>query len=414
MSKQMQSGSSDTAGYMDWDAVRSQFNLNKDYIHIGASQFIVSHPRYVHEAILRYMKELDSNPTEYVQQKESDIPDQVRKAICNYFEVQDINDIALTDSATMGHGTIYTGLNLQEGQEILSSANNHYSQQESIARATERTGASFREVKLYKDIKSVTNDEMVETLINEIKDNTRVVGISWVCSDTGLKMPVGEIAKALTEINQNRAEKEKILYIVDGVHGFGIEMETFKDIGCDFFITDCHKWLYGPRGTGFVAATPIAWQQVSPVIPSFRVITMVAVDKKYPPKMDGKQMTPGGYHSFEHRWALRDAFEFIDKIGKKRIYERVHSLNRQCKEGLVAMKHVTLHTPMDDSLSAGIISFEVDGMSTSEVVQKLHDKKVIATVAPYQTEYARLTPGIFNTPEEIDKVLVEIDSLKNA
>jgi isopenicillin-N epimerase len=400
-------------GNMDWDAVRSQFNLNKDYIHIGASQFIVSHPRYVHEAILGYMKELDKNPTEYVQQKESYAADQVRSSICNYFEVQDINDIALTDSATMGHGIIYTGLNVREGQEILASANNHYSQQEAIARAVQRTGASFREIKLYKDIKSVTDNEIIENLLNDIKDNTRVVGITWVCSDTGLKMPVGKIARAISESNKNRDEKNKIMYVVDGVHGFGIEMDTFKDIGCDFFITDCHKWLYGPRGTGFVAATPKAWQHVSPVIPSFRVITTIAVDKKYPEKMDGKQMTPGGYHSFEHRWALKDAFEFIEKIGKKRIYERVHSLNRQCKEGLASMKHVTLHTPIDDKLSAGIISFEVDGMSTSEVVQKLHDKKVIATVAPYQTEYARFTPGIINTPEEIDKVLDAVYSLKN-
>jgi isopenicillin-N epimerase len=414
MSEQVNSKNYNKNGAIDWEAVRSEFNLNKDYIHIGASQFIVSHPRYLHNAILYYMNKLDSNPTEYVQDEENKIPDQVRQAICNYFGVDDISNIALTDSATMGNGIIYTGLNIQAGKEILASANNHYSHQESIARATGRTGASFREAKLYKEIESVTAEEIIENLINEIKDNTRVIGVSWVNSDTGLKMPVGEISKELIKINQNRGEMDKILFIVDGVHGFGIELETFKDIGCDFFITDCHKWLYGPRGTGFVAATPIAWQYVQPVIPSFRVITMVAIEKKYPEKMDGRQMTPGGYHTFEHRWALKDAFEFNGKIGKRNIYERIHTLSRQCKEGLAAMKHVTLHTPIDDTLSSGIIAFEVNGINSNDFVQKLHDKKVIATVAPYQTEYVRFTPGIFNTPEEIDKVLEAVHSLKNA
>ena len=30
-------------------------------------------------------------------------------------------------------------------------------------------------------------------------------------------------------------------------------------------------------------------------------------------------MTPGGYHSFEHRWALGEAFRFHLAIGKQRV-----------------------------------------------------------------------------------------------
>ena len=73
-------------------------------------------------------------------------------------------------------------------------------------------------------------------------------------------------------------------------------------------------------------------------------------------------MTPGGFHSFEHRWALGEAFEFHRAIGKAKVAARIHELNRQCKEGLAAMKHVTLHTPLSDECSAGIITFEVAGM----------------------------------------------------
>ena len=33
------------------------------------------------------------------------------------------------------------------------------------------------------------------------------------------------------------------------------------------FVAGCHKWLWGPRGTGLVWAKPAAWERMSPVIP---------------------------------------------------------------------------------------------------------------------------------------------------
>ncbi|WP_409305025.1 aminotransferase class V-fold PLP-dependent enzyme [Peribacillus sp. SCS-155] len=396
----------------DWSSLREQFNLEKDLIHIGSSQFISSHPMYIHKAIERYRSELDKNPTKFTENNEKDYAQDVRIKASKYLGMENPNHIALTDSATMGLGIIYTGLNLQRGQEILSSEHNHYSQQEAIKRATDRTSATYREIPIYDHLSSVTEEEIVDKVLKQIGDNTKAIGITWVHSDTGLKMPISKISDALLKINEKREESEKILLIVDGVHGFGIEKETFEELGCDFFITSGHKWLYGPRGTGLIAATSEAWQHVYPVIPSFRIMNEVSKKQSRPEKMDGKQMTPGGFHAMEHRWALKEAFEFMEKIGKHRIYNRVHELTRQAKEGLASMNHVCLHTPMEDRLSAGIIAFEVKGQTSKQAVQKLYEKKIVATVAPYRSEYVRITPGIFNTPEEIDRVLQAIQDLK--
>lgn len=399
---------------IDWQYVREQFELDPDYIHIGSSQFISSHPKHIKEEIKKYQEYLDKNPTDYVEKNEKDFPDRGRSKAADYLGMSDPSHIALTDSATMGHGIIYTGLNIREGQEIITEEHNHFSQQEAVQRATARTGASFREIQIYQNLADVTEEEMVQRIIDEITEKTKVIGITWVHSDTGLKYPVSRLSKEVAAINEKRDQVDRILIVVDGVHGFGIETETFEELGCDFFVTSCHKWIYGPRGTGLVAATHEAWQHVHPVIPSYRIMNQVSKKKEHPDHMDGKQMSPGGFHTLEYRWALDAAFDFVDKIGKKNIYERVHALNRQCKEGLASMPHVILHTPMDDKLSAGIISFEVDGMSTQEVVDRLRKKKIIATVAPYRSEYARLTPGIINTPEEIETVLNEVWSLKEA
>jgi selenocysteine lyase/cysteine desulfurase len=75
------------------------------------------------------------------------------------------------------------------------------------------------------------------------------------------------------------------------------------------------------------------------------------------------------------------------------------------------MKHVQLYTPVDENLSAGIICFDVAGMRPGQVVQKLLQKKIIASETPYGVSYARIAPGIMNTEEEVETVLREIRSL---
>ncbi|RTQ51575.1 aminotransferase class V-fold PLP-dependent enzyme [Hymenobacter gummosus] len=398
---------------LSWDAVRAQFNLAPDYLHLGASQFIASHPRPVREALAHYRRLLDENPVLNTLALENDAMQQVRRAAARYLQADNPDHIALTDSTTMGLGTLYTGLNLQPGQEVLTTVHDHYSQHESIRQATQRTGATFRKVRMYERLNHATEDEMVERLLREVRPATRVLGLTWVHSSTGLKTPVARIAQALQEVNRRRDEPDRVLLLVDGVHGFGIERETFPELGCDFFVTSGHKWLYGPRGTGLVAATHAAWQRVTPIIPSYtEAMDLIIEDARRPTRMDGKQMTPGGFHSLEHRWALTAAFEWMESLGRERVCERVHQLARQCKEGLAAMPHVTLHTPLADELSSGIVSFEVRGLGPDAVIEKLKEQKIIATKAPYHDyQYVRFTPGIIYTEEEVDRALAAVRAL---
>jgi isopenicillin-N epimerase len=397
----------------DWEEVASLFNIDRNLSQLGASQFLASHPLPVRQAIEIQARKLDLSPAVYTLEQENLKMQECREEIARYFGVGNPDHIAITDSTTMGLGTIYTGLNLKPGQEILTTNHDHYSQHESIRNACKRTGASYRRIDLYRNLSTVTKDEIVEAVVREISNQTRVLGITWVHSSSGLKVPVPEISKALAKVNENRPEDSKVILLVDGVHGFGIELETFDELGCDFFISSGHKWVYGPRGTGFVAATHEAWQLVNPVIPSYTDTMDLIIEEQDRPKfMDGKQMTPGGFHSLEYRWALADAIRFVSSIGKENIYKRVHELNRMCKEGLSKIPHVKLHTPMDNELSAGIISFEVDGYTTPEVVKALLEKKVVATASPYKISWARFTPGILNTEQEVEAGLRAVSALK--
>ena len=187
-----------------------------------------------------------------------------------------------------------------------------------------------------------------------------------------------------------------------------------EDLGCDFFMAGCHKWLFGPRGTGIVWGTKQAWARLRPTIPSFmdgESWTAWALDREPRGPTDAERVTPGGFKAFDHQWALAEAFSFHQDIGKRRIAERTRELSRQLKEGLAAMGHVTLHTPLAEELSAGIVCFEVRGRSAPAVVQRLEAKDIVATTTPYVESYPRLCPCIYNTPEEVDVALGAIRAM---
>jgi selenocysteine lyase/cysteine desulfurase len=357
--------------------------------------YLASHPAPVQQAIEMHRNGLDSNPVDYLHTQGPQAEAAVLRAAGAYLD-GDPRDIALTDSTTMGLGLLYTGLALRADHEILTTQHDFYSTHESLRYAAERSGASFRMIPLYRRLESVSADEIVDSVAQAIRPNTRVLAVTWVHSSTGLKLPIRRIADALAQANANRDPGETSLLCVDGVHGFGVEAEPVASLGADFFVSGTHKWLFGPRGTGLVwGRGDQVWSAVRPTIPTF----------------SGGPYTPGGFHSFEHRWALNAAFDLHQQIGPARIAERIHVLNRQLKAGLAQIPGVRLYTPMDDELSAGLVCFDVSGLAAQQVVDTLRARGIVATVTPYATSYARLAAGLLNTPEQVDGVLSEVQRL---
>ena len=382
----------------DWSSVRAEFDLQEGYAQF-AGFFLASHPRPVREAIERYRRKLDLNPIGEWEDHRLEHEARVLTAAADYLDVE-TNEIALTDSTTMGLGLLYSGLRIERGDEILTTEHDHYATWCSLMFATNRSGARTVQAPLYERSSEATVDGVVESVTSRITTRTRVIAVTWVHSKTGLKFPVAALAEALKPYNDVRAEEDRILLCVDGVHGLGVEDVTPRELGCDFFVAGTHKWIFAPRGTGLVWGRLEAWPRTTPTIPPFNAHTQ-----------PGLLNTPGGFHSFEHRWAVDEGFGFHQRIGKDRVRARIHELNLQIKEGLAGMDHVTLHTPMSMELSSGINCFEVDGMTPGQVVDALHEKKIIASTSPYTPTYARLSAGLLNDEAEVEAALAAVAGL---
>ena len=379
-----------------------------------AGFFLASHPASVRDAIERHRRGLDADPIGYWFEHEEKQETAVLRAAADYLAV-DPTEIALTDSTTMGLGLLYGGLQLRSDQEILTTIHDHYSTETSLRLRAERTGATVRQIPLYQSLKTVSRNEMIDALITQVRPQTRIVAVTWVHSSTGLKLPIHGMAAAFAAINRSRAEEDRVIFCIDGVHALGVENFRLDDVGCDFLVAGTHKWMFGPRGTGLVWGHKRAWPVAQATIPTFNTqaydIWMKLMPLKELPM--SVYMTPGGFHSFEHRWALDEAFKFHQAIGKARVTQRIYELNQQLKQGLAKMPHVTVHTPLSQDLSAGIVCFEVAGRSPRQVVEKLKQRGIVGSVTPYATQYARLAPGVLNSNEEVETVLEAIENLRS-
>ena len=389
-----------------WEGVRSQFVLDPAYLHF-ASFFIASHPAPVRAAIEDYRKAIDINPFHVIEHglfegDESNVPLQVQTEIADYLGGR-AQDVCLTGNTTTGLALVYHGLPLQPGDEVLCTTHDHYSHHESIRLAVERSGGTMRMIPLFAEAATASTEAMIDALLKGVGPRTRVVGLTWVHSSTGIRLPIREIAAAL------RARPgPPLLLVVDGVHGLGSTDETVATLGADYFCAGTHKWMFAPRGTGLVWASAENWARLRPLIPSFTDLDQyLAWERQEAPATPttADRMAPGGFHAYEHQWATAAAFRMHEQMGRARVAARIRELNEQCKAGLAANRKVKLHTPMSADLSAGLVSFEVEGMAPAEVVKQLLARRIIASTSPYAITYARLAPSLVNTADEVERAV---------
>ena len=394
-----------------WSEVRAQFPLTRNYLHF-ASFFIASHPRPVREAIDGFRRVIDANPALVVERgmfesEAENMQRKVREDVADYLGARP-DEIALTGNTTTGLALVYNGLSLKPGDDVLTTAHDHYSHHESIRLAAERVGAGMRKIALFDRSAEASTETIVDRIKSSIQPRTRAIGVTWVHSSSGVRLPIRQIAEAVRDVNRGRGENDQVLLIVDGVHGLGAVDETVAEMGCDFFCAGTHKWMFAPRGTGIMWATAENWARIRPTIPTFSSLDAYVAWKRdeVPPSPNtAARVTPGGFTAYEHQWAMSAAFRFHRQIGRRRIGERIRGLNDQCKEGLAKLSKVKVHTPRDPSLSAGLICFEVDRMAPDDVVKRLLEHRIVASASPYRVSYARLAPSLVNNTEEVETAL---------
>jgi cysteine desulfurase/selenocysteine lyase len=346
--REMEKFRSDTRGTFDW-------------VHFNNAGASLS-PDVVVDTVIQYLNEeagLGGYETEYKYREQLE---NVYHLIARLIHAEK-DEVAIVESASMAWGLAFNGIKFQRGDEIITSEMEYITNLLGFLNAEQTYGIKM---------KVIPNDELgnfsLETLENTINLNTRLIAITHIASTAGTVLPVVEIGKI--------ARRHHILYLVDACQTVGQVPINVKEIGCDILAATGRKYLRAPRGTGFLFVRKEIQDQLKIFFMDGHTAQLIN-ESAFRIRKDGRR-----FELFEKNRALTlglgKAIEYALDIGMGRIWQRIQFLANVMRRQLTAINGIVVHD--NGEHKSGIVTFSVNGISSSQVKTQLAESKIHVSV----------------------------------
>lgn len=367
-----------------WRQVRSRFLIPDDRIYLNNGTLGPS-PRVVVDAV-----------TEHTRRVAATYPPGVAwddvKASMSALVGGDPEGFVFPRNTTEAVSFVANGLELEEGDEVVTTDHEHIGGLEPWRLATARRGATLKVASL--PVPATDGEELVDAVWAQVTPRTRVLSLSHVTFTNGTRLPV--------EVFARRCAQGGIVFCIDGAHPPGMLQLDVTAAGGDFYASSPHKWVLAPQGSGLLYMAEPWRRDLWPTLAS-----------------GGWDELELGAHRFNHMGTMDEsrlagllsASEFLLAIGMDRVEARVRHLRSRLEEGLRAMGGVHVVTPEAEALKGGMVSFHVDGVESPALQRHLSRVASVRTrvIGEYGYGWMRLSTHVYNLPEEIDVVLELID-----
>jgi selenocysteine lyase/cysteine desulfurase len=373
-----------------WDALR-QYYLFEDKLIMMNNGTVGPMPKPVFNTLMRFFRTQVSNPFDvynFLPAKK----EEVRTKLANFIHALP-DEVSLTSNTTEGLNFVINGLDLKAGDEVLVSNMEHPGAISPWRLKAKRYGVVIKEVVIGLPPKST--EEIVKAFAAAITPRTKIISVGHTVYISGLITPIKELSKM--------AHEKGVLVMADSAHGLGMISLDMKELGCDFFASSPYKWLGAPTGIGLLYVAKEVQDKLWPTVVSSGWDTTASA-RKYDPQ---------GQRADAMVYALGEAIDFIDRIGKVKVEKRIKTLAAYFKQGLTKIPGVKINTPLDPYLSAGLTAFSAEGVENSKIVDYVRDKYnlVVRTIGGKETAAVRVSTPIYISFKEIDMLLEGVNQL---
>jgi selenocysteine lyase/cysteine desulfurase len=357
--------------------VRRSLLVPQDLVYLNTGSLGPS-PRQIVSVVTSAMQELESNPVinnwgELGQRMEA-----VREKVARFIN-SETEEIILTRNTTEGINLIGSCLDLKPGDEILTTDHEHGGGENGLFYLQETRGAVVKKITM--PLPAQSPQQMIDLVREGLTDRTRVVMLSHLSTITGLRMPFAEIA----EITRPRG----ILLIADGAQAPGQVRVDVEALGVDAYAASGHKWLLGPKETGFLYLRKEVQEMIKPAF-------MRGSKKAY--------SAASGTRNVATIIGLGEALDWHQTIGIDKIEARCLELADYCRTELAKLAGLNMISPSHPELRTGMVSVQLTQANNREVFTALREKNMIVKVLP-KFNALRFSMHLFNSQSDIDTLV---------
>ena len=372
-----------------WFYVQQAFNIDRNIINLNNGG-VHPAPKIVMDAVHRYLDFSNGAPPYNMWRLLQPRKELIRKKLADTFGCSP-EEIAITRNVTESMQIALLGLELKPGDEVLTTTHDYPSMKNALFQREKREGVA---VKTFDFPYPPPNLKVLAELFEKnVTSKTRLILVCHITNLTGQIFPIRDICQM--------ARKRGIEVVIDGAHSFGHFEYKQKDLDCDIYGANLHKWIMAPIGTGFLYVKKEKIRNIWPLFP--------APD---PQSDDIRKFEHIGTHPEYLELAIGEALTFHHGIGGKRKEERFRYLRNYWAKPLEKLPGVKILTSYDPQQSCGLGTFTVENMDMAKLSEILFDKHKIYTISvnvPEDVVGIRVTPSIYTTLRELD-VFIEAAS----
>ncbi len=377
--------------------LRDQFLLDFSISHFNHGSFGAC-PKPIFNEYVKWQNKVEQNPLRFFLKYGLDALDESKKALTSYINC-DPDDLVYTTNPTYAINIIAKSLNLEPGDEVLSTNLEYGAMDRTWDYYCKKRLAKYKRQDITLPIQS--KEAFLEEFWKGHTHKTRVIFISHITSSTALKLPVEEICA--------RAKELGLLTIVDGAHVPGQTPLNLGTLKADIYTGACHKWLLTPKGCSFLYANKNVQDLFDPLLISWGYKSDTPGKSKF---LD--YHTSQGTRDYSAFLTVPRAIEFLKETNWDQLAKGCRDQIKELYPKLCSIVGSKPLAPLDDDFLVQMCSVPVKvSMEPFALQQLIFEKHQIEVIifSHNGSQYLRISLQPYNTEEELNNLVHVIESL---